>query len=126
MLVAAVRKAGLAAVPVQLMGEMLMERQQELPGQLLQVLLRQLPQLLLLAEGVLGLLLLQLQEQLLLPEKQQMPQLAQQLLMLLLAMVAGALLALHLLAVGAHLPVVPLQPPRCPSLSPLPVPLSCP
>ena len=124
MLVAAVRKAGLAAVPVQLMGEMLMERQQELPGQLLQVLLRQLPQLLLLAEGVLGLLLLQLQEQL--PEEQQMPQLAQQLLMLLLAMVAGALLALHLLAVGAHLPVVPLQPPRCPSLSPLPVPLSCP
>ena len=82
------------------------------------MLLKQLSQLLLVAEGVLGLLLL--------PEKQQMRQLAQQLLMLLLAMVAGALLALHLLAVGAHLPVVPLQPPRCPLLySPLPVPLSC-
>jgi len=88
------------------------------------VLLKQLPQLLLVAEGVLGLLLLQLQEQL--PEEQQMQQLAQQLPMLLLVMVAGALPALRLLAVGAHLPVVPLQPPSCPSLSPLPGPLSCP
>jgi len=35
MLVAAVRKAGLAAVLVQLMGEMLMGSQQKLPAQLL-------------------------------------------------------------------------------------------
>ncbi len=50
------------------------------------------------AEGVLGLLLLS--------EKQQMRQLAQQLLMLLLAMVVeGALPALHLVAVGAPLPI---------------------
>jgi len=60
--------------------------------------MKQLAQLLLMAEGVLGLLLLS--------EKQQMRQLAQQLLMLLLAMVVeGALPALHLVAVGAPLPI---------------------